>query len=102
MAPIRHKLQLRGTATTKPDSILKKHIPYKTNQSNEKEQDLLKPIQLHIVALQQKGCPFTPSIASILLLRGRSSVRFGVKAKKVLSTQLKAWNIIFLFLLKVL
>jgi len=55
MAPIRHKLQLRGTATTKPDSILKKHIPYKTNQSNEKEQDLLKPIQLHIVAVWGKG-----------------------------------------------
>ena len=37
MAPIRRKLQIRGTATTKPGSILKKHIPIKTNQWNEKE-----------------------------------------------------------------
>jgi len=35
MAPMRSKFNKRGVATTKPGSILKKHIPIKTNQWDE-------------------------------------------------------------------
>ncbi len=35
MAPSRAKFAKKGLATTKPDSIIKKQIPIKTNQWNE-------------------------------------------------------------------
>jgi len=35
MAPMRSKFNKRGLATTKPGSILKKHLPIKTNQWDE-------------------------------------------------------------------
>jgi len=35
LSPIRHRYTKRGLATTKPGSLLKKHIPIKTNQWDE-------------------------------------------------------------------
>jgi hypothetical protein len=37
MQSFRYKYSKKGFSTTKPGSLLKKHIPVKTNQWNEKE-----------------------------------------------------------------
>ncbi len=41
MIPVRKKCKKLGLATTKPGSILKHHIPVKTNQWNEKRPGFL-------------------------------------------------------------
>ena len=79
---IKPKTKKRGRATTKPGTLLRKHIPIKTNQWDESRPGFLEADTVaHCGELPIRACSPIPLTASTLPRAGVNKEPFGEKGK---------------------
>ncbi len=94
LAPLRSRYQKIGLSTTKPGSLLKKHIPIRVNQWDETKPGFLEadiPLLAGLTAVRQwLACLSIRLIQLILLQGGQNKELHGEKANTVFYKQLPA------------